>query len=102
MAGLHAYMDGDPAGLDLICRAARLGDPRAQQFYGAELLRHAPERRAEALSWLQRAAGQGDDKADMLLRRSALRGWGPGDTQDQAAAPEIVPCELPDELPAVT
>jgi len=104
LAGLHAYMDGDPGGLDLICDAARQGDPRAQQFYGAELLQHAPERRDEALSWLRQAAAQGNDHADLLLRRSALQGKDrartPDDAQNQAVAPEIGPCERPGELSA--
>lgn len=102
LAGLHAYMAGDPAGLDLVCDAARQGDPRAQQFYGAELLEHAPDRRDEALSWLRLSAAQGNDHADLLLRRSALRGWAPVDAQNQATGPEIGPCEVPDELPAVS
>ena len=48
LAGLHGYMAGDPGGLDLICDAARQGDPRAQQFYGAELLQQPPRRPATA------------------------------------------------------
>ena len=102
VAGLHAYTDGNPAGLDLVCGAARQGHSGAQQFYGAELLQHAPERRDEALSWLQRAADQGNDQADLLLRRSALRGWGSDDAQDQTADFEIGPCEVPEEVPAVS
>ena len=101
VAGLHSYLDGDPAGLDLVCKAARQGHPGAQQFYGAALLQHAPDRHDEALSWLRQAAVQGNGQADLLLRRSAVRGLSPSDAQDQASVPEIGSCDLPDGSPAV-
>ena len=72
-AGYHRLNKGEPGGLEMICEAAMLGDPKAQHFYGAYLLRDEPSRHIEALFWLKRSADQGHRAADLLLRHYAAR-----------------------------
>ncbi len=70
--GLRLDRTGDPAGLPLICLSARGGDPIGQYYFGSQLLKRDPSRRAEAIAWLRRAAAQGHASADVLLLREAV------------------------------
>ena len=72
-AGLRRHQAGDPEGLELICLSAHGGYRNAQYFYGSQLMRREPERHAEGLMWLRRAAAQGHRMADLRLRRAAAR-----------------------------
>jgi len=71
--GLRLYQAQDPEGLALICRSAHDAYSIAQYFYGSHLLRREPQRRGEAIAWLQRAATQGHRTADLVLRWEAGR-----------------------------
>jgi hypothetical protein len=66
-AGLRLYQAGNPEGLELICLAAHEGYAIGQFFYGSHLLKREPQRRAEAITWLRRAAAQGHRMAAVVL-----------------------------------
>lgn len=85
-AGLRRHQNGDPTGLEWICRSAQQGYARAQYYYGSYLWRQGPDRQADSLAWLRRAAAQGLPEADVLLRQVA-GGPLPAEAQDTAPPP---------------
>lgn len=87
-AGLRRYRDGDPRGLEWICRSAHQGYARAQYFYGSYLYRQGPEQRSESVMWLSQAAAQGLPEAGVMLRQVAGEVAPSGPSAD--GAPEMV------------
>jgi hypothetical protein len=87
-AGLRRHSEGDPAGMEWICRSAHTGYAAAQYFYGVHLYRLGPERRSESVAWLRLAAAQRHTAADLMLRQVA--GGARPPTDHNGAAPDTV------------
>lgn len=83
---MHADAGRDVSARATLVTAAQSGNADAQRAIGEVLLHSNDAARAtEALDWLQRAAGQGDARAALLIGKTWLYGT-PGVTPDGAKA----------------
>lgn len=72
---MHADAGRDERALDRLLVAARTGNADAQRAAGEALINRAdPARAVEGMRWLERAAGQNDTRAMILLGKAWLFG----------------------------